>query len=805
MKPFITLLLTISFTATSLLAQTTKTQTIKGRVIDQATGQPLVGATVLIKDSNPAIGTFTGENGEYRLPKVLVGKYSLLCSYSGYQKEIEYDLVVTSSKELTVNFEMNSMVIQVDIYPDKTKPNNSFSKVSTIPLDAEKIEVMPGAANDLGRYAQSVPGVQPSQDNNSDIIIRGNSPVGLIWRLEGVEILNPNHFARKGSSGGGITMLSAQLLGKADFSTGAFAAEYGNGFSGVFDMNLRKGNNEKREHRFKFGLLGTDLAAEGPFKKGGGSYLINYRYSTLGILNDLGFRLVGKRIDNNFQDLSFNLSFPGKDSVTRRKFTVFGVGGLSEELWDAVEDSLVWSTNYRTQRTFTTDMGVIGATYEQLLGEKARIKAVVALSHQRVGDIDDLVDTTGISLQSDGITNNPFTITNTSTYEVEDYRSTRLSSHVFYQRAIKKGITLKTGLIGSHLRFNFVQEQFSELTNSFETILSGDDNSNLLQGYAQLGVELEQGWTFNLGLLSMYFMLNNTSSLEPRFAASYQFDEKSSITLAYGLHSRIVPIGSYFTNVIDDNGLLTQPNLNLDLIKSHHTVLGYKYNTEKNFTLNLELYHQHLFNIPVSQDPSMYWILNERDGYATQALVSEGTGQNVGVDLSLSKTFKTGLLLMLSSSLFDSRYTASDGEIYNTRYNSRYSVSGLIGYEKAFKNGNSLEFGMRNINTGGLRYTPGNKALSEAAGEYVEEEGKAFTERVGTYFRIDGRIGYRINKVKKISEVKERRIAYRFAINVQNVLNRINKRDVIWDEGLNDFEFRDQSGLIPVFSFQIDF
>src|SRR6187549_2593397 len=102
----------------------------------------------------------------------------------------------------------------------------------------------------------SFAGVVQTEDGNNNVSIRGNSPAGLLWRMEGVDIPNPNHFANTGTAGGGISILSSQLLANSDFMTGAFPAEYGNALSGLFDLRLRKGNNEKREYTFQAGFLG---------------------------------------------------------------------------------------------------------------------------------------------------------------------------------------------------------------------------------------------------------------------------------------------------------------------------------------------------------------------------------------------------------------------------------------------------------------------------------------------------------------------------------------------------------------------
>ena len=92
-------------------------------------------------------------------------------------------------------------------------------------------------------------------DLYNEIVIRGNSPGGVLWRLEGIEIPNPNHFGSMGNSGGAISMLSSSTLNNSDFYTGAFPAEFGNATSGIFDLNMRSGNNEKRESAIMVGAL----------------------------------------------------------------------------------------------------------------------------------------------------------------------------------------------------------------------------------------------------------------------------------------------------------------------------------------------------------------------------------------------------------------------------------------------------------------------------------------------------------------------------------------------------------------------
>jgi hypothetical protein len=278
----------------------------------------------------------TDFDGSFILEKVPVGRRSLEASYTGFAPWRAEGVVLTAGRELVLDIELKEQAatlgeVVVTAVATPHQAQNDAALLSARSFSVEEVQHFAGAINDPGRMAHSLPGVQPSKDNEGDIVVRGNASSGVLWRLEGVDILNPNHFARLGGSGGGLTIFSVSVLGTSDFFTGAFPVEYGNALAGVFDLRFRNGNREKRQHTFRAGMLGLEAAAEGPFGKGKhkSSYLANYRYSTLGILNAFGIHLVGERVSNNFQDFSFNLFFPGKKQTSA--WRIWGAGGLSFE------------------------------------------------------------------------------------------------------------------------------------------------------------------------------------------------------------------------------------------------------------------------------------------------------------------------------------------------------------------------------------------------------------------------------------------------------------------------------------------
>ncbi len=767
-------------------------QTIRGTLLDKESKVPLMGATLLIMNSDPAIGTTTDLDGSFRLENVPVGRHDIQVSYIGYEPMNLSSVMVTSGKELVLNLEMLESPIKlqevvVKAQTDKAEVRNEMATVSARSFTVEETSRYAASAFDPARMAQNFAGVATGagDDLNNEIIIRGNSPRGVLWRLEGIEIPNPNHFGALGNSGGGISMLSSSILSNSDFYTGAFPSEFGNALSGVFDLNMRNGNNEKREFSFMLGVLGVEASTEGPFRKGGrASYLINYRYATLSILDALGISVTGDEV-TKYQDLSFKINLPTKKAGT---FAIFGLGGKNSSDFEPEADSTTWEfQSDREGSTYNQTVGTIGMSHRILLSEKSYLRTVVTASYNSTDDIDFWLDQeNNYAKRMDEITK----ATETS------YRLSSTYNHKFNARN-----SLRAGFIVSQLGFDFTQDE-DEDGEGLRRYFDNHGNTQLVQAFAQWKYRLNESWTLNTGMHYTQLLLNNNFAIEPRASIQWQASPRQMFSASVGLHSKPEHLAVYLFEGTLSDGTVRVPAKNLELSKALHAVLGYDYRVSENMRLKVEAYYQYLYDIPVESNPnSTYSIINAFDIWdmiGMKGATNDGIGRNYGLDLTLEKFFSQQYYFMVTGSLYNSKYTPQNGKEYNTRFNGNYQVNLLGG--KEFKLGRNQKniFGVNGkfVLSGGNRHTPIDLEASREKGEVVFDTSRPFAAYAGVYSRFDFGISYKINKAN---------VTHSIMLDLQNALNRQNVFGVYYSQERQHIEKYYQTGLLPIFNYRLEF
>lgn len=758
-------------------------QTVRGTVVDKITQTALPGASIILVGTDPLVGTTTDPDGNFKLSKVPIGNATVRISFIGYKELTLPNIIVNSGKEVVLQISIEEDIIQMNeivIVPDveKNKAINDMAVVSARTFSVEETRKFAAAFNDPGRTVISYAGVVSTDDGNNSISIRGNTPGGLLWRMEGIDIPNPNHFANVGSSGGGISILSTQLLSNSDFITGAFPAEYGNALAGVFDLNLRKGNNEKNEYTVQASFLGTDVAAEGPFSKNyRGSYLISYRYSTLSILDKVGVN-VGDAV-TNFQDLSYHIYLP-TNSIGN--FSLFGFGGLSDQNQNAERDSTQWEEEYmRYESKYFSNTGAAGIKHLLNVGRNSYIQSSFVLSGSGNGYEEFRLDDSYVPQFQ---------------YR-QNYMNRKMTVSSVMNHKFNAQHSLRSGIYYNKYFYDLHQKYENEETAMTEEKLNAKGSANTIQLFSQWNYRINEQFTLNAGLHYLEMTDNHTFALEPRASLRYAMNDRQSFSVGYGLHSQIQPIGVYETTLVDNQGNNYQPNTEVDLNKSHHFVVAYDRSLTKNLRVKAETYYQHLFNIAVVDDPtSSISTLVVEDGYVTDALVNKGTGRNVGLELTLEQFFHNNLYFLLSSSLYDSKYKTLDGILRDSRFNGNFALSFTAGKEYVWAKNRTFGLNIRTLYSGGYRTTPIDVQRSMQLGETRYIESQAFSEQLPNYFRTDFRVSLKRNREKSTSTL---------SLDFQNVSNHKNLGGQYFDAQSGDVKEWYQLPLIPVLSYRIEF
>jgi TonB-dependent Receptor Plug Domain. len=773
-----TIMLVFSCLITGVTGFAQLVQTIRGTISDQLLQTPIAGAT--IKLSGTHITVMADSMGQFRITHVPAGTYTLLVSHIGYTDAAASNIVVNTGKEVVLNITMDTKVqaektVTVTASSKKNKPLNDMSVVSARAFTVEETQKYAAAVNDPLRMVTGFAGVVSADDGGNDIVIRGNAPTGLLWRMEGVDIPNPNHFSEAGRSGGGISILSSQLLANSNFLTGAFAAEYGNALSGVFDLKLRKGNNERKEYALQAGLLGLNAAAEGPFSPSyKGSYLVNYRYSTLSLLDKMGVSLTDGA--TNFQDLSFNIYLPTKN---KGRFTIFGFGGLSSDNEKMETDSTKWEREGdRYSGRFKSNTGATGITHTISLDAQTTLKSALAYSYNQNSFDERYVQ-------------NSKTIVNS--YK-DNYVTQKIMASSVLNHKVSNRIALRAGASVHFINFKYYKLSKENPNAPLLENIKTKGNTQTVQAYVQWQYKPMNRLMFNAGLHYLALLYNHTGSAEPRFSVKWDVDSKSSLALAYGLHSQLQALGVYFAK--DENDHLI--NKNLDLTKAQHLVLSYSRLVGDNLRARAEIYYQRLFNVPVTVDrKKTFSTLNILSEFITDPLVNDGKGRNYGVELSLEKYLSNHFYYMLNCSFYESKYTAADGIERNTRFNGNYLFNGVGGKEFPLDGQRRvLGINIKMVYAGAFRYTPVDVVRSQQEGYTIYFEKEAYSRQLKPYIRPDIRVSLKWNREKLTSTL---------SLDIQNVMNRENEDRPYYDVLKGGLVMGYQNGIIPVVNYKVEF
>ncbi len=710
---------------------------IQGIVLDNLTQNPLQGATVTIVGSNPLVGVVTGNQGQFMLSQLKIGQYQLRITYVGYAPAITDPLNVVSGKETMITVSMQETAVnagEVEIKAGYRK-NESINKMATVSVRSFSVDEtfrFAGSYNDPARMAANFAGVTSGIDNRNDIIVRGNSPTGLQWRVDDMEIQNPNHFAAVGTTGGPVTVLNNNLITNSDFFTGAFPAQYGNTLAGIFDLKMRNGNAQRHEYWFGIGWNGLEFGTEGPFsKKSRASYLISYRYSPLQLLSWFG---VNTGVVPKYQDLNVKINIPTRKAGT---FTITGIGGLSSiELFDSRKEQSQWLfPEYGENLSNGSNLGVVGISHQVFLKKDLRWKNMLYLV---ASDTRTKIDTFSFVQQTP------------SPWAGEHSGEVKYSFSSLITKKVTPRNTLNIGIY-----WDFYQMQFADsmmYKGAFLVNTGSSEQMQMLRGFTQWKHDFNERLSSTLGIFTSWLSLNNSWSAEPRLGFDWSIAKKHSINFGTGLYSQMQPRVIYFILSQQPDGGTIQPNLGLGFTRSAQIALGYNYQLNADLRFKTEVYYQYVFDIPVKGSIPQYALSNLGHGFFidrqySDSLVNRGTARNYGLECTFERFFRKNYYFLFSSSLFNSTYNGFDQITRHSAFDVNYAMNAAGGYEFIMgkRKWGVMSFGVRATWAGGSPFLPYDVDATMAAGEPVYDWEEAYKPRYPEYKRIAFRFGIRRN------------------------------------------------------------
>ena len=748
------------------------TQQLRGTVLDHQTKHPLSDASILIKGSG--VICISDSNGNFIFPKLALGKYDIGCSKIGFQNTQISGIELNSGKEVVLQIELEESIsmlrtVIVNGLKNKNQTRNPFALIRTRQFGPQEAIRYAGGFQDPSRMALAFAGVtNAGSDDNNEIVIRGNSSRGLLWRLEGIEIPNPNHFSDgQGSTSGIVSMINANSLSSSDFMTGAFPANFGNGLSGVFDLNFRKGNDKKHELSTQLSLVGIDVEAEGPLGENGNSYRVAARNSTLEIL--LNTNIINLKTSNyspNFKDLNFTFYFP-----TKKWGTI--------SLWGLMGSDNTLETSLTEKNINNGTLQVYGVSHKVSL-QKLFLKSVLSFSYQTQESIKQNVQA-GLN----GL------ITKSLQY---NYPTMRFSTSMTYK--FNSRLALESGIVGSDLSYKLKEDRLNS-KNVLFNYLNDDGNSNFLQGYSQMLIKLTPNIKSTFGLHQYHFILNGASASEPRWSVQISNKWGGQFSTGMGWHSRLDPISVYFYKKYATNGTYTQPNKNIKPGTALHYIMSYEQKINEKTMVKVEAYLQEISKVPIDTALNgTYSLLNTSGGIPTNVLANAGFGKNKGIELTIERFYAKDFYYLITASLFDSKYQNKNTIWHNTIYNNGFAGNILIGKEYKMKKNNSISLNIRYIGRGGNKYTPINLSESIKKSTTILNNTQLYEAQYPNYWRLDFSISYKKNRAKS---------TWSYGADIQNVTDHQNIISKSYDNTNKSIKNSYALPRIPIIFVRCDF
>ncbi len=783
---------------------------VSGRVVDVDARFPLPGATVeLFSAGVTSQFTSTDAAGQFAFESVSVGRWSLRIGFIGYETFVQDAVEVSSGRPTFLEVPLQESLVALEAAEVRATDEgdglmNEMATVSARAFTVEETDRYAGSRGDPARMASNFAGVQGADDSRNDIVVRGNSPSGVLWRVEGVDLPNPNHFSIPGTGGGPVAILNNKVLANSDFYTAAFPAEFGNSTAAVFDLRMRNGSADRWVRSAQFGFLGAEAMLEGPINREKRStFLVNYRYSSAVIFSKLGID-IGTSAVPYYQDGTFRLFFPQRNGGALAFWGIAGVSQVDIMISEQERpERNIYGDNDRDQ-LFGSGTGIVGATYTLPLNERTYVKATLAASRDRQDSEHNLVYRELL------VPDSTYRLDSVVDYMRYHFHNNRLSAalHATTKRDARTtwrygvNVDYRVGVFEDSIR---IEVDSLDALQGWERRWDARQTSVLLQPFFQWKFRPNPSWIFTAGWHAQYQSLSGDFSwFEPRLGVQLQ-QGANRFTAGLGVHSQVQSTYLYAaSNGTLPDGTLNVPNSGMGMTRSGHAVVGWARPLGAVWSMKAEVYRQQLWNIPVEREASAFSLINSGAGFSRlfpDSLTNDGTARNQGVELTVSRSFRDNWFVLLTGSLFDSKFVGSDGVERNTDFNGGYAWNALASKDWRFSPAWSLVTGLKVTRAGGRRYGTPDLAASNAQRELIYLDEGFNEQQFAPYFRMDLKTNLTWNRPES---------THQLGIDFVNLTGRENVLKLTYapdESGNPESSIREeyQLGFLPIFFYRVDF
>jgi len=663
-----------------------QTGELSGLVTDAKTGEPLIGATVILDGTT--IGDATDQNGRYFIENIPTSSYNVAVSYVGYLSVTKFNIVIRSEGNPDLNFELEEDALllgEVVVTP------NPFEKLQTTPLSIqnlsqEEVAAYPGGNNDIAKVVQSLPGVGGTVGGfRNDVIIRGGAPNENVYYLDGIEIPNINHFSTQGSAGGPVGLLNVSFFEGVTLSASSFGAQYDNVLSGVLQFDQRNGNAREFTGNFRLGSSESALTFEGPLFKGNANesnttFIASVRRSYLQFL----FELIDLPILPDYWDYQYKVNHRIDQY---NSLLITGVGSIDDfsvnelDEFDPQQQASQDQVPIIKQRTNT-----IGATWNRRFKNRSgnfRLTLSTNRLENEFSQYTDNVNQQGLYFQNDAI---------------EQEIKLRLNVTKF----LGEWITNYGGSI-----------QNAEYSNSTTDLVNNANFSSDLNFYryglfAQSSRSFSDRTTFSFGIRFDGNSFTETGNeiwrtFSPRVSKSFKITKDGDWTLNSSL-GRYYKIPPYTILGFEDNAG-SFVNKNSEYIRTDHAVLGLEYLINESSRITLEGFWKQYGNYPVSVRDQVS-LANKGGGFevlGSEPVVSNGDGRTYGAELLYQQKFTGRFYAITAFTFYKSEFTNGITDDYTPSVWDNNLLISLLG---GYKLGNNWEISGRYRYLGRAPFAP---------------------------------------------------------------------------------------------------